>query len=108
MALTITNNSPIIDRTIYNTTRIFRCAMSRHSKPGYYKIAVDIPLLTEQGLGTMISYAEQCQKHMQYKLKVEHFDSLQKLFEDCIQQSISNVDIYTDADGYQKAISLNR
>lgn len=106
MAIQITDNSPVIDKKVYNTTRLFRIPFSKHNTSLYYKIPIDFILIQEQGIMQMLSFAEQGKAHMQYKSEFQYSDKLKKLFDDCISAASVNVDLFTDVEGYTKAMSL--
>lgn len=107
MAQAITDNSSVIDTKIYHVNRLFRCPLSKHPKTGNYKIPVDYTILSSDGgLDEIISYSKEAKIHSRYKLKIEQSDKLTKLFEDCTLTQTTNVDLFTESDGYQKVLSL--
>jgi len=107
MAQSITDNSSVIDTKIYHVNRLFRCPMSRHPKTGNYKIPVDYTILSNDGgLDEILTYSKDARVHSRYKLKVEVSEKLTKLFEDCTITQTTNIDLFEESDGYQKALSL--
>lgn len=107
MVKIITDNFAGIDYKIYEPTRLFRCPLSKHPKSGLYKISVSIPLIIEHGYNAMLDYAERCQRHCDYSLQIHYSEALEKIFKDCLTQSIHSVDILADEDGFSKSLSVS-
>jgi len=106
MVRAITDNSDGVDYRIYNTSRLFRLPFSKHPKTGLYKVPVDYTLLVAGKKEEVLDYSNFCKKHVSYSPQIEYSERLAKLFNDCVENCINNVDLHTDADGYQTPVSL--
>lgn len=103
MALLISESIATIDTTIYNTTRIFRCPLSRHQESGYYKIPIDYNLILEMNTYEILRLAAGCETNISYQYVFSKSNSLSSLFLACVNKATSEIDIVS-----QKEIDTSR
>lgn len=92
----ISDNSKLVDYPIYNTTRIFRTPMSRHSKSGLYKVLVPFQYIENFDIESIIRKSEVADNSLSYQIDVTCRNSaITSVFRSVVERENKAPDLFT-------------